>query len=45
MIHFIHSNQTRRKLEHVISEGNNNELRVLCTFLDVTGNNRYLSVV
>ncbi len=35
MINLVHADQPRRKLEHVVPEGNHDELRVLGAFFDV----------
>ena len=35
MINLVHADQPGRQLEHVVPEGNDNELRVLGAFFDV----------
>jgi hypothetical protein len=42
VIDLVYSNKSRRQLEHVVSQRNDNELSILCSFLDITGNDRDL---
>lgn len=42
MIDFIDSHKAFRKLEHIIAEGDDNELCVLRSFFDVACNNAHL---
>jgi hypothetical protein len=42
MIYFIHAHQSGSEFEHVTPQGDNNELCVLSTLLDITRNNRHL---
>ena len=44
VIDLVHSDKSRSKFKHVVSQGDNNELSVLRPLLDVTRNNRNLSM-
>ena len=39
MIHLVHAHQPGRKLKHVVSKRNDDELRILGTLLDVIRDN------
>lgn len=38
VVDFIHADQTRSKFEHVVAQGDDDELRILGTLLDVARN-------
>lgn len=43
VIYLVYSYQSRRKLEHVVTKRDDNELGILRSLLDVTCYDRYLS--
>ena len=45
MIDLVHSNESRGELEHVVSQGDDDELSILRSLLDITGNNRDLPLL
>lgn len=45
VVDFVHADQTRRKLEHVVAQRDDNKLGVLGALLDVARDNRYLSTL
>lgn len=45
VVDLVHTNQSRSELEHVVSQGNDNELCILGSLLDIAGHNRDLCLV
>jgi hypothetical protein len=39
LVDFVNTNQTRGQFKHVVSEGDDNELRILGPFFDIVGDN------
>ena len=45
VVDFINTDQSCSELEHVITQGDDNELCILCPFLDIGSDDRDLSPV